>query len=64
MITSEEIINLRKERGWTQKELAKHIGTVWQTVSAWENGKRQPLPIFRDKLIALQKKSQKETQEV
>lgn len=58
MITPEEIINLRKSRGWTQADLAKELCTTVNTVNRWENRHTQPLPIFRDKLKVLQKKQQ------
>ena len=32
------ISELRKERGWTQLELAQKLNVVRQTVSKWENG--------------------------
>ena len=28
----------RKEKGWTQKELAEQIGVSDKTISKWENG--------------------------
>jgi DNA-binding XRE family transcriptional regulator len=33
---------LRRERGWTQFELALAIGVRPQTVYLWESGRRQP----------------------
>lgn len=33
---------LRRERGWTQFELALAIGVQPQTVYLWESGRRQP----------------------
>ena len=37
---------LRAERGWTQAELAEHLGVSRQTVNAIETGKYDPsLPI-------------------
>ncbi len=31
----------RKEKGWTQKELAEQIGVSDKTISKWENGVSQ-----------------------
>jgi len=33
---------LRRERGWTQFELALAVGVQPQTVYLWESGRRQP----------------------
>lgn len=38
----QSIRRLRKERGWTQDELAARIGTSKQVVSTYELGKRTP----------------------
>ena len=32
----------RKEKGWTQKELAEQIGVSDKTISKWENGNSVP----------------------
>lgn len=58
MIAPEEIITLRNFLGWSQLQLAEYLCTTVNTVNRWENGHSQPLPIFRDKLKALQKKQQ------
>jgi DNA-binding XRE family transcriptional regulator len=34
--------DLRRERGWTQFELALKVGVQPQTVYLWESGRRQP----------------------
>ena len=36
------IATLRRERGWTQFELALAVGVRPQTVYLWESGRRQP----------------------
>jgi transcriptional regulator with XRE-family HTH domain len=36
------IAALRKEKGWTQEELAKKIGVSNRSISRWENGKTLP----------------------
>lgn len=36
------IRELRKERGWTQQELAERIGLKQKDVCTWENGVRIP----------------------
>ena len=35
MILADKIIQLRKQRDWSQEELAQKIGVSRQTVSAW-----------------------------
>jgi transcriptional regulator with XRE-family HTH domain len=36
------IANLRKEKGWTQKEMASHLGVSDKAISKWETGKSLP----------------------
>jgi DNA-binding XRE family transcriptional regulator len=36
------IAELRRERGWTQFDLALAVGVQPQTVYLWESGRRQP----------------------
>ena len=33
---------LRKQRGWTQLDLAKKLGTSDTVIAHWEHGRRQP----------------------
>lgn len=40
-MTGEELKKLRLERGWTQTELAEKIGTMYNVISGWENGKHK-----------------------
>ena len=52
MTFSEKISALRKQKGWSQEELAEKLGVSRQAVSKWESGATQPeLP----KLIELSK---------
>ena len=39
MTIGEQIKNIRKEKGLTQKELAHRVGLSWQTISNVENNK-------------------------
>lgn len=50
MTIGEKILNLRKARGWSQEELAEHIGVTRQAVSRWESGAAKP---DTDKVIAI-----------
>src|SRR2546429_9833069 len=40
----------RVERGWSQHELADHLGTTPVNISRWENGSNFPSPYFRQRL--------------
>lgn len=42
MKLSNKILNLRKEKGLSQEELAEKIGVSRQAVSRWEGGAAQP----------------------
>lgn len=42
MIISEKIMELRKQNGWSQEELASLIGVSRQSVSKWESGSSIP----------------------
>lgn len=50
MTIGEKILNMRKARGWSQEELAEHIGVSRQAVSRWESGSAKP---DADKIIAI-----------
>jgi transcriptional regulator with XRE-family HTH domain len=47
------LIEERKNRGWSQKDLADHLGTTQHNVSRWEAGLTTPGPYFRTKLCEL-----------
>lgn len=38
MILADKIILLRKQQGWSQEQLAEHLGVSRQSVSKWEQG--------------------------
>ena len=42
MTLGEKILTLRKARGWSQEELAGHIGVTRQALSRWESGAAVP----------------------
>ena len=44
------LINVRLQRGWTQREVAEAVGTTLANVSRWERGVTFPSPHFRQKL--------------
>jgi len=47
---AENLMTLRKQRGWSQEELGSQIGVTRQTVSKWEMGQSTP---ELDKLVEL-----------
>lgn len=42
MILADKLIELRKKNGWSQEELASHLGVSRQSVSKWESGASIP----------------------
>lgn len=42
MTTGEKILTLRRARGWSQEELAGHIGVTRQALSRWESDTAVP----------------------
>ncbi|QBD78944.1 helix-turn-helix domain-containing protein [Ktedonosporobacter rubrisoli] len=50
----------RKNRGWSQKELADLIETTHVNISRWERGITRPSPFFRRKLSKLFGKTEEE----
>lgn len=49
----DEIRALRRDRDWTQPQLASHIGCHPQTVAWWEQGRRAPTGLYADHLDQL-----------
>ena len=41
---------LREERGWSQRELAKRVGTTRNTINRWEIGNRHPSVTMLERL--------------
>ena len=39
---AEQLMALRKQRGWSQEELGSRVGVTRQTVSKWEMGQSTP----------------------
>ena len=50
MILADKIVILRKQKGWSQEELAEKLGISRQSVSKWESGNSMP---DIDKIILL-----------
>ena len=50
----------REQRGWSQKDLADHVGSNRVTVSRWEQGITVPDHYFQGRLCKLFKKSREE----
>jgi DNA-binding transcriptional regulator YiaG len=45
--------NLRDHFGLTQEQFAQQLGVSFSTVNVWENGKREPLPFLRRRLLEM-----------
>jgi transcriptional regulator with XRE-family HTH domain len=41
-MTSASLRNVRKQRGWSQREVARRLGVSQTLVSLWEHGERRP----------------------
>lgn len=54
------LIDARKRKGWSQQEVADHLGTTQHNVSRWESGVTRPSLYFRTKLCVLFGKSAQE----
>jgi len=50
----------RKERRWTQADVAEAIGVIGLTVRRWEQGRHRPSSYYVTKLCDLFKKSAEE----
>lgn len=50
----------RQSNGWSQAEVAEHIGTTFVNISRWERGLTTPSAIFRVKLCTLFDKNESE----
>src|SRR5262249_51872412 len=50
----------RRERKWSQQDVADRIGTTHLNVSRWERGITKPGPYFRSRLCSLFGKSEQE----
>ena len=42
MILADKIIELRKQNGWSQEELAERVGVSRQAISKWEAAQSTP----------------------
>lgn len=49
--------SLRDHLGLTQEQFAHQLGVSFSTINVWENGKRDPLPFLRRRLLELAKEA-------
>jgi tetratricopeptide (TPR) repeat protein/transcriptional regulator with XRE-family HTH domain len=56
-VTLSRLKREREQRGWTQSELAEHIGTTQVNVSRWEKSITVPGPYYRQRLADIFAKS-------
>jgi transcriptional regulator with XRE-family HTH domain len=45
--------DLRDQLRLTQEQFAQKLGVSFSTVNVWENGKREPLPFLRRRLLEM-----------
>ena len=50
---ADRIKQCRDLKGWTQEQLARHIGVSLNTVQRWESGKTIPSPLAMEKLQSI-----------
>ena len=49
-LLADKIKDCRDRKGWSQENLARHIGVSLHTVQRWETGKTIPSPLAMEKL--------------
>lgn len=52
-ILPEQLKHIRKNRGWSQEELARNLGVALNTVQRWEMGKNSPSKLATEKIHGL-----------
>lgn len=52
----QEIKQLRKELGWSQAQLGKHLGYTSNAVMKWERGMSQPPDVVKGLLFKLKER--------
>jgi transcriptional regulator with XRE-family HTH domain/DNA polymerase III delta prime subunit len=50
---NEKLRNARRERGWTQSQLADELSVGESTIRSWERGTRSPSLIYRQRICTL-----------
>lgn len=50
---SENIKKIRKDHGWTLKELAAQIGVHFSSLSRWETGVQEPRAKYRRRIATI-----------
>ena len=58
---AKEIKQIREKLGWTQKELADHLGVTGTSVYKWEAGRSKPHRVFAAKIEELRDGGQTES---
>ncbi len=52
-LSTEEIVHLRREKGWTQDQLGAMLGISGKAISKWERGLSKPCQEHQAKLVEL-----------
>ena len=45
-----DLKKLRRQKGWSQEDLARNLGVSFATVNRWENGKTKPSRLAQEKI--------------
>ena len=61
---AEQLKALRRQRGWSQEDLARELGVSFSTVNRWENGKTKPSRLAGNQIARLLEGSETSSQSV
>lgn len=50
---AEQLKALRRQRGWSQEDLARELGVSFSTVNRWENDKAKPSKLAKKQIKRL-----------
>src|SRR5690349_9618909 len=59
-VPNERLRRARHLKGWTQSDLARAVGTEFETISRWERGIMMPSAYFREQLCRVLERNPEE----
>ena len=60
MNIAEDLKSLRKQRKWSQSDLARVIGVSFATVNRWETGRTKPSQLAYEKIAMIIKQGKQD----